>query len=126
MRYRLTPAADEDITAILRNTKALFGRDQVRIYADVIDSGLAMIAEDPWRPSGIDRSDIRPGLRSFHLELVRRRRRSASHLVYYKVAQAADGQSEVVIIGVLHERMEPKRKLGRSLRDVETTPTEPG
>lgn len=120
MRYRLTPDADADIARVLRQTRKLFGKPQVSIYADIIDRGIAMVAEDPSRPSCAERNEIRPGVKSFHLELVKRRRHSASHLLYFMEAKAADGATEIVVIGVVHENMEPKRKLSRILRVVDS------
>jgi hypothetical protein len=74
----------------------------------------------------MDRSEIRPGVKSFHLELVERRRHSAPHLVYFKETQSADGTREVAIIGLVHENMMPKRKLSRALRDLEADETVAG
>ncbi len=119
MRLRLTAEADADIVRALRQTRKLFGTRQVAVYADIIDRGVAMVAENPSRPSSMQRSDIREGVKSFHLELVTRRRHSASHLLYFKEMKASDGVSEVVVIGVLHERMEPKRRLSRVLRGMD-------
>jgi toxin ParE1/3/4 len=117
---RLTKEAEADIARILRRTKKLFGPVQVSTYAKMIEGGIAMIADDPVRPSSVDRSDLRPGIRSFHLELVTRRRHSASHMIYFKEMRYADGDSEVVVIGVLSESMEPKRRLNKALRGLET------
>ena len=119
MRHRLTREADADITRILKNTKKLFGKRQVPIYADIIERGIAMIAENPSRPSFTERDGIRPGVKSMHLELVKNRRKSASHLIYFKETQAPDGKPEVIIIGVVHENMVPKRKLGMVLRNLD-------
>jgi toxin ParE1/3/4 len=116
----LTKEAEADIARILRRTKKLFGAVQVSTYAKIIEGGIAMIADDPVRPSSIDRSDLRPGVRSFHLELVTRRRHSASHMVYFKEVRSAGGDTEVVVIGVLSESMEPKRRLNKALRGLET------
>jgi toxin ParE1/3/4 len=117
---RLTKEAEADIARILRRTKKLFGALQVSTYAEIVEGGIAMIAADPVRPSSVDRSDLRPGVRSFHLELVTRRRHSASHMIYFKEMRSAYGDSEVVVIGVLSESMEPKRRLNKALRGLET------
>jgi len=79
----LTKEAEADIVRILRRTKK-FGVVQVSTYAKIIEGGIAMIADNPVRPSSVDRSDLRAGVRSFHLELVTRRRHSASHMIYFK------------------------------------------
>ena len=120
MKYRLTEEAGTDIADILRQTKKLFGPKQVSTYAKLIDDCIAMIAAEPSRPSSSERNDLKKGVRSFHLELVNRRRHSASHLVYYTVIHAANGDPEVIVIRVLHESMEPRRRLVRALRRQET------
>ncbi|MCW2284848.1 plasmid stabilization system protein ParE [Rhodoblastus acidophilus] len=71
-----------------------------------------MIAADPARASIQDRSEIFPGLRSFHLELAGRKRGSAAHLLYFGVVN----EEEVVVYRVLHEAMAPKRRLAVALR----------
>ena len=113
MRSRLTKLATADIDAILRQTDRNFGARQFEIYVGIIDDGVALIASDPLRPSSQDRSQIRPGVRSFHLERVRNRRRSATQ-IYYTIS--ATGEGEVVVLRVLHEAMEPKRRLASALR----------
>ena len=115
-----TKEVQADIASILRRTKKLFGPLQVSIYAKIIEGGIAMISADPARPSIIERNDLRPGVRSLHLELVTRRRRSASHMIYFVEMRDADGDPTVVVIGVLHEKMEPKRRLNQALRSLDT------
>ncbi len=45
MRHRMTPDADADVVRVSRQTRRQFGRGQVAIYADIIDRGVAMVAE---------------------------------------------------------------------------------
>jgi hypothetical protein len=59
-----------------------------------------------------------------HLELVTRRRRSASHMIYFMEMREADGDPTVVVIGVLHEKMEPKRRLNQALRSLDRLDTQ--
>lgn len=117
MKFRLTNAADADILAILRQTRRDFGRGQVSIYAQIIDLGISMIADDPSRPACIDRDDIRKGLKSFHLEFAAKRRGGGAHMLYFMEMRDATGSREVVVLRVLHEAMEPKRRLVHALRD---------
>lgn len=119
MRLRLTRKADADIAAILRTTKRLFGKNQVLTYAALISDGLTMIATDPLRPSCRSHNDLAAGIRSMHLDHVRGRSGSAAHLVFFVEKTAPDGVQEIVVIGVLHERMIPRRHLAKALRDVD-------
>lgn len=120
MRLRLSKQAEADIRSILKDTKRLFGERQVQAYAVLIEGGLRLIAEDPSRPACIKRDEIRKGVRSFHLEHVTGCRHSASHLVYFVELEIESGERELVVVGVLHERMEPKGKLSKSLRNLDS------
>lgn len=52
-----------------------------------------------------------------HLDHVRARRGSASHLVFFKEKVTKNGEAEIVILGVIHDRMMPRRKLATALRE---------
>jgi toxin ParE1/3/4 len=125
VKFRLTREAEANIVSILRQTKKLFGPRQVQRYAKIIEDGVAMVAEDPNRPSSQDRTDLRPGVRSFHLELVTLRRHSASHILYFTTIWNSAGEPEVVVIGVLAESMEPKRRLSQALRGLDAGTRDP-
>ncbi|MDV2983045.1 UNVERIFIED_CONTAM: type II toxin-antitoxin system RelE/ParE family toxin [Methylobacteriaceae bacterium AG10] len=111
MRHRLTRRADTDIEHILEETLRAFGPTQVQAYAQLIDRAIAMVAEVPERPSSQGRPDLGPGIRSFHVALASGRRRSASHILYFTITDAMGGEREVVILRVLHDRMEPRLRL---------------
>ncbi len=125
MKLRLTNEADADVLAILRQTRRDFGRGQVSIYARIIELGMSMIADNPSRPACVERDDIRKGLKSFHLEFAARRRRGAAHKVYLMEIRDATGPPQFVVIRVLHEAMEPKRRLIRALRDQDNDGPKP-
>lgn len=116
MKFRLTRFAQDDITAILRNTRKHFGHEQLISYANTIDRGIGMIAEHPQRAASLERNDIGQGVRSFHFELATGRRRGASHILYYRCATAPQGEQIVLVLRILHESMEPKRRLTAALR----------
>ena len=83
----------------------------MRIYAELIDRAIALVTEEPERPSSKDRSDLVAGVRSFHVALASGRKRGASHILYFTVVDRVERGSEVVILRVLHERMEPRPRL---------------
>jgi plasmid stabilization system protein ParE len=118
MRLRLTLYAEADIARTLRQTRKLFGPEQVLVYSGLIQSAIDMLLENPDRPSSLRRDEIFPGLRSFHIELAAPRRRRASHVLFFKEGRDSEGRRELVVLGCLHERMEPRRKLGPALRDL--------
>lgn len=111
MITRLTREGDRDIARILADTPRLFGENQVRRYAGIINAGISMLGEDPARPSSRERSELRAGVRSFHLQFAARRRDAASHVVYYRVLIKGTGEPELVILRVLGDSMEPTRRV---------------
>jgi len=116
MRLRLTRQAEADIEAVLEQTFLEFGRIQVERYSAIISKALDMIAERPDRPSARARPEIGPDVRAFHLALAAERRSAASHLVYFLSRRTGDGE-EIIVLRLLHERMEPRRHLLKGLRD---------
>ncbi|TXN41009.1 type II toxin-antitoxin system RelE/ParE family toxin [Methylobacterium sp. WL7] len=111
MRHRLTRRADADIERILRDTLIAFGPRQVETYAALIDKAVGLVAEFPERPSSKNRPDLAPGLRSFPIAFASGRRQGASHVLYFTVADGPDRTREVVILRVLHDRMDPRLRL---------------
>lgn len=106
-RYRLTEAADEDIVDILAESGRSFGPRQRERYALLIKKAVEWVAEESGRPGSYSREDVFPGVRSFHMEIAARRRGAASHIVYYAQGDMADGCRGIVILRILHERMDP-------------------
>ena len=71
------------------------------------------VAEDPEGRSTSDRSELRPGIRSFHIRHSRDESREAPvanpvHVIFYRVIQPG----VVEVVRVLHDRMEPRRHIG--------------
>ena len=116
MRHSRTAQAQRDIDQALRASIRLFGVGQARIYAELIDTVIDLLADDPERPSSRARPDLGPDVRSFHLEIAGGRRGAASHCVYYQVVSIAGHDTEVVVLRVLHDAMDPGRKVGIALR----------
>lgn len=106
-RYRLTEAADKDVEGILAESGRLFGPHQRETYAHLIKEAVERLAEEPERPGSRLREELCPGVRSFHIEIAARRRGAASHIVYYARGPMSDGRDGIVILRVLHERMDP-------------------
>jgi toxin ParE1/3/4 len=116
MRHELTEPAERDIRDILRNTMQMFGPRQVQAYARIIEHGIELVSDDPDRPSSIDRAELAPGVRLLHLEIAARRRGGAAHCLYYMKGRLSDETTGVVIVRVLHERMEPRHRVLRTLK----------
>jgi toxin ParE1/3/4 len=119
LRFRLTVDADADVARVLRTTARLFGKAQVRACAKIIALGIERVAEDSKRAASMDASWIREGVRLYHLEHAAGRQRGASHVLFYKLFKNSEGADELVVLRVLHERMQPKRRLIQALRGEE-------
>jgi len=113
--YRLTEAADADIRDILRQTARRFGPLQRRRYGELIEQAALMVAAAPERAGSRQRDELASGIRSFHVERAGGRRGAAAHVLYYRPAQLDDGSDGIIILRVLHERMDPSRHILRDL-----------
>ncbi len=111
MNHELTELADADIVDVLSATATTFGVRQLEIYAAIIAKGVALVAEEPRRPGSVDRPDLGPNVRLFHLELAAGRRGGAAHCLYYTTGRLSDGSDGVIVLRVLHERMDPGPKV---------------
>lgn len=95
-RYRLTPAAQRDLSSIWDYTADHWSMPQAETYIGEIRSAIERIAEDPRR--GRTCGEVRDGYRRYAI---------GSHVLFYR--DHADGS--VDIIRVLHQRMDPTRHL---------------
>lgn len=125
MKFRLAEPAERDIRNILGESLQMFGPLQARAYARIIERGIALVANDPDCLGSVGREELAPGIRSLHLEIAARRRGGAAHCLYYTTARLPDGMEGVVIVRVLHERMEPRHRVVRSLKGVAASHDEP-
>ena len=108
-RYKYARTADRDLEIILQYTTQRFGQSQRQQYAELIDRAAALVAADPLRHGSRPREELAPGLRSFHVERAARRRGAAAHVLYYTQGTLNNGRADVIILRVLHERMDPAR-----------------
>ncbi|AZN99648.1 type II toxin-antitoxin system RelE/ParE family toxin [Mesorhizobium sp. M9A.F.Ca.ET.002.03.1.2] len=118
MRHELTEPAERDIRDILRNTMQMFGPQQVRVYARIIELGIQLVSEDPDRPGSVERAELAAGVRLLHLEIAARRRGGAAHCLYYMKGRLSDDTIGVIVVRVLHERMEPRHRVIRALKNM--------
>ncbi|MDI6028020.1 type II toxin-antitoxin system RelE/ParE family toxin [Corticibacterium sp. UT-5YL-CI-8] len=115
MRYELADAAERDI----RDTAEMFGLRQVEVYSTIIERAFEMIAENPSRPNSSDCSEMYPGVRKLHLQIASGRRGGAAHCVYYLETRLTDDSIGVMILRVLHEHMEPRHRVVKTLSVVD-------
>lgn len=110
MKFRLSATAEADLDNIARFTVAKFGATQADAYRALVLRALESVAENPLRPSSHAHDEIDPHLRSFRIALAGKRISSASHILWYRVPKP--GSDTVLILRILHERMDPARWLG--------------
>jgi toxin ParE1/3/4 len=115
-RYRLTRSAKADIDSILRTSEGRHGREARIHYAALLLAAMRRVAEDPQGRSTLDRGELRPSIRSFHIRHSRYETREAPvanpvHVIFYRVISPG----LVEIVRVLHDRMEPGRHIGPPL-----------
>ncbi|MGB3410532.1 MAG: type II toxin-antitoxin system RelE/ParE family toxin [Microthrixaceae bacterium] len=105
-RYRLTPAAQRDLSSIWDFTQENWGQNQAETYISEIRAAVERIAADPDRGRACD--DIREGYRRYSI---------GSHLIFYiEGGDAVEGGSvegtvSVDVIRILHQRMDVTRHL---------------
>lgn len=93
--YRLTPAAQQDLSSIWDFTEERWGLNQAETYIRELQAAIERISEDPRR--GRARDDVRDGYCSYAI---------VSHVIFY--LPRADG---VDVIRILHQRMDYGRHL---------------
>ncbi len=93
--YRLTPAAQRDLSSIWDFSQERWDADQAQTYVTEIRAAIERIADDPGRGRSCD--EIREGYRRYSI---------GSHLMFY--VENADGAD---VIRILHQRMDPTRHL---------------
>jgi toxin ParE1/3/4 len=111
-RYRLSEPARADIAAILSRSGERHGKEARSRYRACLTAAMRRIAADPEGRSTIDRTDLVPGVRSFHIRHSRAESREPPvadpvHVIFYRVTEPGI----VEIIRVLHDRMEPRRHI---------------
>ena len=112
-RYRLSEPARADIGPILKTSEERHGRDARIRYRACLTAAMRRVAADPAGVSTVDRTELAPGIRSFHIRHSRDESREAPvaspvHVIFYRVVQP----NIVEIVRVLHDRMEPRRHVG--------------
>jgi toxin ParE1/3/4 len=111
-RFRLARPAQIDLANILATSAERWGPDGRQRYAAVLANALRQVADEPEGPLMKKRTELRSGIRSFHVRYAHRSADAAKvrrpvHVLYYRVAQ----EGVIEIVRVLHEKMDPGRHL---------------
>lgn len=92
-RWRLTPAARNDLSEIWDFTAERWDQHQAQIYVIELKAALERIAARPERGQACD--EIRTGYRQYAI---------GSHLIFY-----VESEGGIVVVRILHQRMDPTR-----------------
>lgn len=119
--YRLSGPAEAKIKEILTESEREFGVHARERYAALLVRAMGDVAQDPDRP-GVERHHgLDPRLGTYHIRYSRKRVpdppgrvKDPRHLVVFRKAE--DGGID--ILGVLHDRMLPKRALRKILAET--------
>ena len=111
-RFRLSRSAQGDLTHILDISAERWGSDARQRYDALLFDAFEQLAAEPAGPLTRDRTELRTGIRSFHLRHVRRdargeRVRQPVHVIFYRARPAG----VIEVVRILHERMDPRRHL---------------
>lgn len=97
-KYILSPAAQKSLQQIRSYSLSNFGKQQTIIYLKRLHDRMQYLADQPAQPAqGKVRDDIKAGYYS-HFE--------GSHTIYYRIRD-----TDIDIIDVLHQSMDPARHL---------------
>lgn len=106
---RQTKPADQDIEHIWDYTARRYNAEQADAYTDLIGQALRDIEQDPERPSSRKHPDLGEEIRSYRVDLSKRRSgtgiKSPRHVIFYTLAY----DDEILVLRILHETMEPYR-----------------
>src|SRR5712691_4329311 len=111
-RFRLSRPAQMDVARIFNQSAELWGVEAERRYAVTLATAMRQVAAAPHGRVTRGRTDLAPGIRSFHLRHARvedpgSRVRRPVHVLYYRAIE----RELIEIVRVLHERMEPARQI---------------
>jgi toxin ParE1/3/4 len=111
-RFRFSRSAQTDLAHILDVSAERWGDPARQRYQALLVGAMEQLAADPDGPLTRNRSELRSGVRSFHVRHTRRdavdeRGRQPAHVIFYRARKAGI----IEIVRILHERMDPVRHL---------------
>ena len=104
-RVDVAPRAHADLIEILGTSFDRWGEEGQARYEVLLEAAVQELGANPEHLMSRDRHDLAPGLRSFHIRHVGRDPgvKAPVHVIYYY----RKARSSIVIVRVLHERMDP-------------------
>jgi toxin ParE1/3/4 len=119
-RYHLSSSAERDIEQILAWTEVGFGPQAKSRYQALIIQAIRDVATDPLRAGCVPRTDLRDGVRTYHLRSsrasVKPSRLRVKHPRHFLILRIVDEET-VEVSRVVHDRMDLLRNLPPDLLD---------
>ena len=110
-QLRLSPAATLDRDEIWFYTAKRYGFEQADTYDLLVGQALQDIAEDPERPTSRLHPEFGPDIRSYHIELSKKRSGARigkpRHVVFYTF----EFEGIVLVMRIIKDDMDPGRHL---------------
>ncbi len=92
-----TEQADADLFGIYVHTYQTWGEKQAIKYTNLLRHAIEKIAANPTFPGTRDRTEVRPGYRSYHAQ---------RHLIFYRSVER-----RIEIVRILHDSMDIRSHL---------------
>jgi len=107
-KVRISGPANADVTEILATSLERWGEAGRSRYRSLLVAAMHALAANPEHLMSKDCGELAPRLRSLHVRHVGRDHgvKAPVHIIYYRKAR-----SLIVIVRVLHERMDPSMHL---------------
>jgi toxin ParE1/3/4 len=109
-RFRFSGRARADVAHILATSASRWGADARRRYGALLAAAMRQVAANPEGPTTRERTDLLPGIRSFHIRHAGRAEAEVGrpvHILYYRIVRPG----LIEIVRVLHDRMDPIRHM---------------
>ena len=112
----VAPAARREIAAILEWSDSEFGPAAMERYRTLIGAAIQDLTDDPFRRGTVDRFEIAPGCRTYHLSNSRTRAtklrtnvKRPRHFVLFRFPD----EDTLEIVRVLHDSMDLEERIFR-------------
>jgi len=109
-RFRISGPARDDLSRILATSLERWGDAGRARYAALLSAAMRAIARAAEGPATRERTELSPGVRSFHIRHARGARgvKEPVHVIFYRASEEL-----IEVVRVLHERMEPSEHVER-------------
>lgn len=112
-QLHLSEPASEDIDRIWLFTAETYDVAHAEAYLSLLQQAFDDIEEDPERPTSRLHPELGKQIRSYHIALSKRRSGTGIKAPRHVVVYTLEYQNEILVLRILHDRMEAHRHLPR-------------